>query len=211
MNLAVATFVLPARHPDGCASRRIRHASRPSVNSNKRFSPRIFFCALGRGCAAVMIAGALAACGEAPGIPEHLRIANAEPERGRALIHAYGCGTCHRIGDVRGARGTVGPPLDNFAERSVVAGILPNTPRVLVAWLVDPPAIDARTAMPAVGLDEAEARHVAAYLYTLGSARAQVYPPDPPLDLSRRAAPALGTLRRSVATDQADPTRFRAR
>jgi mono/diheme cytochrome c family protein len=150
------------------------------------------------------LAGPLVACGEAPRIPDHLHITGAEPERGRALIHSYGCGTCHRIDGIRGARGTVGPPLDDFAARSIVAGILPNTPRVLVAWLMDPPAIDPRTAMPSVGLDESEARHIAAYLYTRGAAGAQVYPPDPPLDFSRGGGPDLKTLRRSVS-DGAEP------
>jgi mono/diheme cytochrome c family protein len=150
---------------------------------------------------AIFVAGALAGCSEAPAVPDHLRIAGAEPDRGRSLIQAYGCGTCHTIDGIRGAYGTVGPPLDRFAQRSVVAGILPNTPRVLVAWLIDPPALEPRTAMPAVGLDESQARDIAAYLYTLGSAGAQVYPPEPPLDLSRGEGPALHTLRRSVADE----------
>jgi mono/diheme cytochrome c family protein len=158
--------------------------------------------------ATIAAVGALAACSEAPTIPDYLRIAGAEPERGRALIRSYGCGTCHRIDGVRGARGTVGPPLDDFAQRSIVAGILPNTPRVLVSWLMDPPALEPRTAMPAVGLDESQARDVAAYLYTLGSVGAQVYPPDPPLDLSRGVGPALRTLRRSVA-DEPSPSHAR--
>ena len=147
----------------------------------------------------MMAVAALAACSEAPAVPHHLRIAGAEPERGRALILSYGCGTCHHVDGVRGARGTVGPPLGAFAQRSVVAGILPNTPRVLVSWLMDPPALDPRTAMPSVGLDEAQARDIAAYLYTLGAAGAQVFPGEPALDLSRGGGPALDALRTSVA------------
>jgi cytochrome c1 len=38
---------------------------------------------------------------------------------------------------------------------------------MLSAWLRDPPAIDPATAMPNLGLSEAEALDVAAYLYTL--------------------------------------------
>ena len=38
---------------------------------------------------------------------------------------------------------------------------------MLTAWLRDPPAIDPSTAMPDLGLSEAEALHMAAYLYTL--------------------------------------------
>jgi cytochrome c1 len=38
---------------------------------------------------------------------------------------------------------------------------------MLTAWLRDPPAIDPATAMPALGLSEAEALDIAAYLYNL--------------------------------------------
>jgi mono/diheme cytochrome c family protein len=131
------------------------------------------------------IIAVLAACGEAPDIPAHLRIAGGEPVRGRHLIQAYGCGTCHVIEGIRGARGMVGPPLTDFGERNLLVGIVPNTPRFLISWLIDPPALAPRTGMPAMGLDEQEARHVAAYLYTLGAARQQAYPPDPPLRADR--------------------------
>jgi mono/diheme cytochrome c family protein len=200
MHWPLAASTLLARSI-GAASR-IRHGSPLPVNSGRgacAFAP-----ALRRGLAAAAAAAALVGCGE-PAVPDHLRIAGARPERGQALIQAYGCGTCHRIDGVRGARGTVGPPLDRFAQRSLVAGTLPNTPRVLVAWLIDPPAIEPRTAMPAMGLDENEARDIAAYLYTLGAGGAQVYPPDPPLDLSRSEGPPLHTLRTSIAPGGSDP------
>ena len=91
----------------------------------------------------------------------------ADPERGRVLIADYGCHACHRIPGVRQASGSVGPPLDGFGRRAYIAGILPNRPMLLTWWLRDPPALDPRTAMPALGLSEPEARHMAAYLYTL--------------------------------------------
>jgi cytochrome c1 len=37
----------------------------------------------------------------------------------------------------------------------------------MVRWIVNPPFIDPLTAMPATGITEAEARDVAAYLYSL--------------------------------------------
>jgi mono/diheme cytochrome c family protein len=196
MTLALATPVLLTRR--GAVARGIRHSSRHTVNCGRILS------LLRRAWALTAIGTGLAACSELPVVPDHLRIAGAEPERGRALIRSYGCGTCHHVDGVRGARGTVGPPLDRFAQRSVVAGILPNTPRVLVSWLMDPPALDPRTAMPSVGLDEAQARDIAAYLYTLGAAGAQVFPGEPALDLSRGSGPALETLRRSVGPASAD-------
>ncbi|MBD2747525.1 c-type cytochrome [Microvirga sp. BT688] len=106
-----------------------------------------------------------------------------EPEQGHALIRAYGCGTCHTIEDVRGARGKVGPRLENYAQQHLLAGFLPNTPPNLIAWLMDPVALKPTTGMPAQGVTEAQARHMAAYLYSLGRDDRRVYPPDPPLPL----------------------------
>ena len=111
--------------------------------------------------------------------PPHLRVAGGDPERGAAAIAAYGCGGCHTIPGIRGADGTVGPPLTDYAMRGYVAGVQPNWPRHLVRWIVNPPAISPQTAMPALGVTEQEARDVAAYLYTLGADKAAVYPPLP--------------------------------
>jgi cytochrome c len=109
---------------------------------------------------------AVAGC-EGEGIPASQRVAEGDPERGRLLIVEHGCQACHRIPGVRQASGSVGPPLAGFGRRAYIAGILPNRPMLLTRWLQDPPAIDAGTAMPAQGLSAPEARHVAAYLYTL--------------------------------------------
>ncbi|MBM6594945.1 c-type cytochrome [Microvirga pudoricolor] len=125
----------------------------------------------------------LTACGNSSSPPDFLQIAGAEPERGRHLIYSYGCGTCHAIEGVPGARGMVGPKLDDFAQRTMLAGILPNVPRHLVPWLVDPPAIEPKTGMPKMGVTDAEARDMAAYLYTLGAADVRVAPADLPVDL----------------------------
>jgi mono/diheme cytochrome c family protein len=140
---------------------------------------------------AALCAAVLGACGDAVEPPSFLRVAGGEPAKGRDLIYAYGCGACHTIEGIRGARGTVGPPLVDYAERALLAGILPNTPRHLVPWLMDPVALDPQTGMPAIGLTEPEARHIAAYLYTLGAERTQVYPGGPPLELRGREEPVL--------------------
>jgi cytochrome c2 len=101
------------------------------------------------------------------------RVVGGDPAVGRALVAdpRHGCGACHAIPDIPGARGVVGPPLDGFAARSYIAGQFPNRPGTLVAFLQDPPRLVPRTAMPAVGLDADGARHVAAWLYTLRPAR----------------------------------------
>lgn len=125
----------------------------------------------------------LAACSDTQDPSSRLAIAGGEPEQGHALIQAYGCGTCHMIQDVRGARGKVGPRLENYAQQHLLAGFLPNTPQNLIAWLMDPVALKPTTGMPAQGVTDVEARHMASYLYSLGREGMQVYPPDPPLPL----------------------------
>jgi len=61
----------------------------------------------------------------------------------------------------------VGPPLFWFSRRTYIAGELPNTPENLVRWVRTPRLVEPATAMPTVGLDDQQARDVAAYLYTL--------------------------------------------
>jgi cytochrome c2 len=125
----------------------------------------------------------LAACGDTQSENTPLTIAGGDPALGHGLIHAYGCGTCHVIEGVRGARGRVGPRLENYAQQHLLAGFMPNTPINLISWIMDPVALKPKTGMPSQGMTEAEARHIAAYLYTLGERGRQVYPPDPPLPL----------------------------
>lgn len=90
-----------------------------------------------------------------------------DPERGEALFRAYGCETCHMAPGVRAWRGLAGPPLDGWARRDFIAGAAPNTPGNLVAWIMDPDVLEPGTAMPDLDVSEAEARDIAAYLFTL--------------------------------------------
>jgi cytochrome c1 len=90
-----------------------------------------------------------------------------DPRRGEVLIVRAGCGSCHVIPGVQSADGLVGPPLTHFSQRTMVAGLLPNTPQGLVNWLRHPQAIVPGNGMPDVGLSDAEARDIAAYLYTI--------------------------------------------
>lgn len=89
------------------------------------------------------------------------------PQRGREIIRHYGCDSCHSIPGVVGARGLVGPPLDNIGSRSILAGQLTNTPENLMRWIRDPQSIEPGTAMPMLGVTEQDGRDIAAYLYTL--------------------------------------------
>ena len=89
------------------------------------------------------------------------------PARGRAAIERYGCATCHTIPGVRGAEALVGPPLTQVASRSYIGGVLTNSPENMIRWLRDPRAVDPLTAMPNLGVTDADARDIASYLYTL--------------------------------------------
>jgi mono/diheme cytochrome c family protein len=80
------------------------------------------------------------------------------------LMIRYGCAGCHIISGVPGAEGQVGPPLRRFGARVYIAGKMPNGTANLVRWLINPASIDPHTAMPITGINEAEARLVAAYL-----------------------------------------------
>ncbi|NGM86864.1 c-type cytochrome [Parapusillimonas sp. SGNA-6] len=94
-------------------------------------------------------------------------LTGADVQRGEQLIADYGCIACHTVPGVKAPASRVGPPLENVGLRGYLGGVLPNTPDNLVRWLLDPPAIDPRTAMPNVGLAPDEARDIAAYLLTL--------------------------------------------
>jgi cytochrome c len=90
-----------------------------------------------------------------------------DPNRGKEQIIAYGCGSCHIVPGIRQAKGMVGPPLTHFAYRGYIAGEVPNNPDFLVRWISVPQAIEPGTVMPNLGVSEAKARDIAAYLYTL--------------------------------------------
>ncbi len=98
-----------------------------------------------------------------------IEVPGGDADRGADLIGRNGCGGCHRVPGVAGADGRVGPPLDHYAERMYVAGELVNTPDNLVRWIVAPQEINPGGGMPDLGISEEDARHMAAYLYTLGS------------------------------------------
>jgi cytochrome c2 len=87
--------------------------------------------------------------------------------RGARLIAQYGCGGCHIVPGISGADGLVGPPLNKMARRVYIAGLLRNSPDNLAAWIENPQAIVPGNAMPAMGINNEQARDIVAYLYTL--------------------------------------------
>ena len=123
------------------------------------------------------VASALAILLVAPGLlfAGSLKAAAAEPatpsagdaRRGATLIAHYGCGYCHSIPGIDNAKGRVGPPLAGFGDRLYVAGMLPNTPENLAAWIEDPQRIVPGNVMPVLGVGDQDARDIAAYLQSL--------------------------------------------
>ena len=122
---------------------------------------------LTRAVTRVAAASLLAGCGTASGHTTDRVIENGDATRGRAAIAAYGCGSCHTIPGIRGADGMVGPPLEHWAERRIIAGEVPNDPERLITWITVPQSIEPGTAMPNMGVTDGQARDIAAYLYTL--------------------------------------------
>ena len=112
----------------------------------------------------VVVAGLATGCIERTDV---VVFAGADVERGRHVLEQFDCGACHEIPGVRGPQGRVGPPLEQLRHRAYLAGRFENSPEMMVRWILDPPAMKPATAMPALGLTEAQARDVAAYLYSL--------------------------------------------
>lgn len=95
------------------------------------------------------------------------RVVDGDPARGRALLARHACTSCHALPGERQPVAHVGPPLTQFARRTNIGGSLPNEPEVLVRFIMDAPQALPGTAMPDLAVDEADARDIAALLYTL--------------------------------------------
>ena len=100
----------------------------------------------------------------APAQPAAPVLAGASAEHGARLLAQYQCGSCHAIPGVPASRGTAGPSLERFGERSYIAGRLANQPATLVQWIVAPQSLVPGTLMPSMGATPADARDMAAYL-----------------------------------------------
>lgn len=111
----------------------------------------------------LLLAGA---CKPPPDERQHMP--EADPARGLRVMERVGCGSCHVIPGLTWPEGKVGPTLRNVSERNLISGHLPNRPDLLAAYVRNAPAVLPGTTMPAMPIDQAEARDVAAYLYTLG-------------------------------------------
>jgi len=107
----------------------------------------------------------LSAC--TPREPAPPVVAGGDAKLGARLVQQFQCGSCHVIPEIAAAQGRTGATLEQFGRRSYIAGSIPNYPDNLMRWIVNPPAMKPGTTMPAMGVSDIEARHMAAYLYTL--------------------------------------------
>jgi cytochrome c len=98
-----------------------------------------------------------------------LEVKGGFPELGRQAIARRGCGGCHYVPGVAGAEGKISVPLFGFGDRPDIAGAAANTPEALVKWLMNPQSVAPSARMPNLGVNEKDARDIAAYLYTLKS------------------------------------------
>jgi len=109
----------------------------------------------------------VSACHQNDASTETSRVPGGDPERGRLLAQQYQCAACHFIPNVQGANGDAGPSLEHMGRLSYIAGGIPNQPDNMMRFLKNPPAVKPGTLMPALGISDEEARHMAAYMYTL--------------------------------------------
>ncbi|WP_377155174.1 c-type cytochrome [Roseateles sp. UC29_93] len=85
-------------------------------------------------------------------------------ELAQRAFRQHGCTACHTIPGVVGPDTSNGPRLSGLAGRDRIGGKAFPTEDGLAAWIRDPQAIDAHTAMPTLGVSETQARLMARYL-----------------------------------------------
>ena len=110
---------------------------------------------------------ALAACHRQEKGATMVQSGGGDAQHGKELISKYGCTACHEIPGVEGPQGAVGPPLTKMGARSYIAGKFPNTPETMIQWLQNPQGMDPANAMPNLGVTQADARDLTAFLESL--------------------------------------------
>ncbi|WP_423600194.1 c-type cytochrome [Roseateles sp. MS654] len=85
-------------------------------------------------------------------------------ELARRAFRQHGCTACHTIPGVVGPETSNGPRLSGLAGRDRIGGKAFPTEDGLAAWIRNPQAIDAHSAMPTLQVSENQARLMARYL-----------------------------------------------
>jgi cytochrome c oxidase subunit 2 len=98
------------------------------------------------------------------------RAAAAEAPEGRAgrdVFTSVACISCHTVKGTP-ANGVFGPDLTHLMSRATIgAGVAPNTPETLRAWVKDPGVLKPGARMPAMNLSGDQLDQLVAYLTTL--------------------------------------------
>jgi cytochrome c oxidase subunit 2 len=93
--------------------------------------------------------------------------ADAQALAGGALFAHYACSSCHQIRGTQ-AHGQQGPDLTHFgSRRTMLAGLLANTPANVNRWLTDPQAVKPGAHMPRFIFGQDSIRALTAYLTQL--------------------------------------------
>jgi cytochrome c oxidase subunit 2 len=100
------------------------------------------------------------------------QLADAAPPRSQAVRHGEEsfvahCAACHAVRGTS-AGGILGPDLTHLmSRRTIAAGLLPNTPGNLAAWIADAQALKPGSRMPTLALSGPDLSAVVSYLQTL--------------------------------------------
>lgn len=86
-------------------------------------------------------------------------------ELGRKKLVQYGCGSCHVIPGIPGARGRVGPSLADISEQMFIAGKLKNSNEEMIFWIRHPQKVSPGSGMPDLNVTLQDAELMATYLY----------------------------------------------
>ena len=88
--------------------------------------------------------------------------------RGKQLIAQYACNVCHIVPGTQGPQGALGPSLAGVALRpSISNGAVQNTPTNIRQFIQNPASLNPQSAMPPIGMPEADAQNLTAFLMTL--------------------------------------------
>lgn len=88
--------------------------------------------------------------------------------RGKQIMAQYACNVCHIVPGTDGPQGRLGPSLAGVASRPAISnGIVRNTPANLRQFIQNPASLNPKSSMPPIGLPEADAQDITAFLLTL--------------------------------------------
>ncbi len=122
-----------------------------------RFSPLL---------ALLLFCLAMVGCGPSKTAPREAKDSTAgNSANGKIAIMKYGCIACHTVDGIRESQATTGPPLLRMANRTYLAGNLPNNAANMIRFIQHPHEVHNDTAMPEIGVTDEDARDIAAYLY----------------------------------------------